>query len=165
MFSRIQLFATPGTVVHQAPLCMEFSRQEHWTGLPFPTPSDLSDPGIEPSSLASPALACGFFITATSWEALGHKNWFKIDHGSKLRWCTSYCFCLELQGSFLHALIFLCEGKETYNLRWLEPMNLVQWWTWCQISVTYKSTSWEMGIQKGYSKAKQALITIYQMPQ
>ena len=41
---------TPWTVVHQAPLCMGFSRQEYWNGLPFPPPGDLPDPGIEPGS-------------------------------------------------------------------------------------------------------------------
>ena len=48
---------------------MEFSRQEHWSGLPFPTPGDLPDPWIEPSSLVSPALAGGFFTTSAPWEA------------------------------------------------------------------------------------------------
>ena len=48
--SRIQLFATLGTVARQAPLSMEFSRQEYWIGLPFPFPGDLSDPGIKPRS-------------------------------------------------------------------------------------------------------------------
>ena len=43
---------------------MGFSRQEYWSGLPFPTPGDLPDPGIEPVSLLSPALAGGFFTTA-----------------------------------------------------------------------------------------------------
>ena len=47
----------------QAPLFMEFSRQEYWSGLLFPTPGDLSDPGIETASPESPALAGGFFIT------------------------------------------------------------------------------------------------------
>ena len=41
---------TPGTVAHQAPLSMGFSRQEYWGGLPFPSPGDLPDPGIEPTS-------------------------------------------------------------------------------------------------------------------
>ena len=41
-------FVTPWTVPSQAPLSMEFSRQEYWSGLPFPTPGDLPDPGIEP---------------------------------------------------------------------------------------------------------------------
>ena len=48
--SHVQLFAPPWTVAHQAPLSMEFSRQEYWSGLPFPSPGDLSDPGIEPGS-------------------------------------------------------------------------------------------------------------------
>ena len=50
--SPIQLFATPWTVAYQAPLSMEFSRQEYWSGLPFPSPWDLPDPGIEPRSPA-----------------------------------------------------------------------------------------------------------------
>ena len=50
--SRIRLFATPWTVAYQAPLSMEFSRQEYWSGLPFPPPGYLPDPGIEPRSPA-----------------------------------------------------------------------------------------------------------------
>ena len=45
-FSRVQLFMTPWTAAHQAPLSMEFSRQEHWRGLPCPPPGDVLDPGI-----------------------------------------------------------------------------------------------------------------------
>ena len=48
---------------------MEFSRQEYWSGLPFPLPGDLPDPGIEPKSLKSPALPGGFFTTGATWEA------------------------------------------------------------------------------------------------
>ena len=59
--SHIQLFVTQWTVAHQAPLSMEFSRQECWSGLPFPPPRDLLDPGIEPISPASPDLSGGFF--------------------------------------------------------------------------------------------------------
>ena len=55
MFSPVQLFATPWTVVHQAPLSMGFSRQEYWNGWPFPSPGDLPDPGIEPTSAVSKA--------------------------------------------------------------------------------------------------------------
>ena len=68
--SRVQLFATPWTVAHQAPPSMGFSRQEYWSGLPFPTPGELSDPGMEPTSLASPALAGGFFTTEPSGQPL-----------------------------------------------------------------------------------------------
>ena len=51
---------TPCTVAHQAPLSVEFSRQEHWSGLPFPPPEDLPDPGMEP---ASPALQADALLT------------------------------------------------------------------------------------------------------
>ena len=51
-------------VVHQAPLSMKFSRQEYWTGFPFPTPGDLLNPEIQSMSPASPALGGRFFITA-----------------------------------------------------------------------------------------------------
>ena len=57
------LFATPWTVACQAPPSMDLSRQESWSGLPFPTPGDLPDPGIHLTSLASPVLAGGFFTT------------------------------------------------------------------------------------------------------
>ena len=50
--SRVRLFATPWTVTYQAPPSMEFSRQEYWSGSPFPAPGDLPDPGIEPGSPA-----------------------------------------------------------------------------------------------------------------
>ena len=67
--SRVLLFATPWSVAHQAPLSMEFSRQEDWSGWPCPPPGDLPDPGIEPVALMSPALAGGFFTTSTTREA------------------------------------------------------------------------------------------------
>ena len=69
-FSYVQLSATLWTVAGQASLSMGFSRQEYWSGLPFPTPGDLPDPGIEPVSLSSPALAGGFFTSSAAYEAL-----------------------------------------------------------------------------------------------
>ena len=59
-FSYVQLCATPWTAALQAPLSMGFSKQENWSGLPFPSLGDHFNPGIEP---ASPALAGGFFTT------------------------------------------------------------------------------------------------------
>ena len=56
-------------VAHQAPLYMEFPRQEYWSELPFPSPGDLPNPVMELMSLASPALAGGFFTTSATWEA------------------------------------------------------------------------------------------------
>ena len=67
--SHVWLFVTPWTVAQQAPLSMGFFRQEYWSGLPFSPPWDLPDPGIKLASPVSPALAGGFFITTTTWEA------------------------------------------------------------------------------------------------
>ena len=61
--SRVRPFATPWTVARQAPLSVGFSRQEHCSGLPRPPPGDPPDPGMEPVSPASPAVAAGFFTT------------------------------------------------------------------------------------------------------
>ena len=74
-FSRGRLFVTLWTVTHQAPLSMGFSRQGYWSGLPFPSPGDLPNPGIEPVSLVSPALAGGFLTTSAPWglEGTDHK--------------------------------------------------------------------------------------------
>ena len=68
--SPVWLFVTLWTVARQAPLSTGFSRQEYWSGLPSPPPGDLMDPGIEPSSFTSPALAGRFFFFTTSacWE-------------------------------------------------------------------------------------------------
>ena len=82
--SRVQLFATPWTVTYQASPSMGFSRQEYWSGLPFPSPGDVPDPGIEPVSpvlqadaltsepqgslvnfLASPKINCYTFFTCS----------------------------------------------------------------------------------------------------
>ena len=59
---------TPWTVACQALLSMGFSRQEHWSGLPCPSPGALPNPGIKPMPLKSPALAGGFFTTSATWE-------------------------------------------------------------------------------------------------
>ena len=68
--SHVRLFATPWTIAHQVPLTMGFSRQEYWSGLPFPTPGDLLDPGFKPTSLSSPALTCRLFTTAPPGKPL-----------------------------------------------------------------------------------------------
>ena len=95
--SRVQLFSTPWTVAHQAPPSMGFSRQEYWSGLPFPSPGDLSNPGIEPrfpalqaDALTSeppgePWLSCLRLSCMRSMEVKGiiwshHAAWRKL-HG------------------------------------------------------------------------------------
>ena len=70
--SHVQLFATLWTIACQVPLSMEFFRQVYWSGLLFPPPGGLPDPGIESASLASPVLAGRFFTTAPPGK---HKGW------------------------------------------------------------------------------------------
>ena len=69
--SCVWLFVTPWTLAYQILLSMEFSRQEYWSGLPFPPPGGLPNSGLEPSSLVSPALAGGFFISVPPGKPQG----------------------------------------------------------------------------------------------
>ena len=68
-FSHVWLFTTLWTVACRDPPSMGLSRQEYWSELPGPPPGDLPNPGIQPASLKSPALAGGFFTTIATWEA------------------------------------------------------------------------------------------------
>ena len=75
--SRVQLFATPWTTVRQAPLFMGFFRQEYWSGLPFPPPGDLPDPGIQPQGSTSPAwqadsLPLSHLVSPMTWLYLNY---------------------------------------------------------------------------------------------
>ena len=76
LLSCVQIHAAPWTAACQAPLSMEFPRQEYWSGLPFPPPGDLPDSGVEPMSLVSSVLAGGFFTISTTWE--DHANYMSI---------------------------------------------------------------------------------------
>ena len=62
-FSHICLFAALWTITSQAPLSMRFSRQEYWSGLLYPPPGDIPDPGMEPTSPMSPTFTDGFFLS------------------------------------------------------------------------------------------------------
>ena len=88
--SRVQLFATPWTVAFQTPQSMEFSRQEYWGGLPFPSPGDLPDPGIKPRS---PALQ----VDALPSEPPGKPYGFHImdQIQEDYRWVNSASYLLE----------------------------------------------------------------------
>ena len=74
ILSLVQLFSPPWTVAHQTPLSMGFPRQVYRSGLPFPTPEDLPDPGIEPVSFGSPALAGRFFTPFRDMNTLIYKR-------------------------------------------------------------------------------------------
>ena len=79
LLSCVRLLEPSWTVACQAPLFTEFSRQEYWNGLPFPNPGDLPDPGVEPASLVSPALADRFFTTI-AMNIKGYKVYKNINH-------------------------------------------------------------------------------------
>ena len=87
----VPLFVSLWTVACRAPLSVEFSRQESESWLPFPSPGDLPNPGIEPMSLVSPALAGGFFTSWATREALCHQ-------GSPLR---KFCWNLKSLSSLV----------------------------------------------------------------
>ena len=74
-------------VAHQTPLSIEFSRQEYWSGLPFPTPEDLPDPGLEPRS---PALQANSVLSEPPGKPLDkmHKQYFKSEM------CLGWCVCI-----------------------------------------------------------------------
>ena len=100
-FSHIQLFSILRTVAQQAPLSIGFSRQEYWSGLSFPSPGDLSDPGNEPASLMPPALTGRFFITSATWEA--HLGSSDRHFGSRMRNTSGvalFCPSLTVQSKF-----------------------------------------------------------------
>ena len=84
VLSCVRLFATPWTVARQAPLSLEFSRQEYWSGLPFPSPGNLlDDAGMKPGS---PALAGGFFTTSASWEKKVIAPKFSFLYATRRKW-------------------------------------------------------------------------------
>ena len=100
-FSHVRLCATPWTVARQAPLSIGVSRQEYWSGLPFPPSEDLPNPGIEP---ASPVLADVFFTTNASWEVLmalevegGVSGFPKLRPWNSLNWLNSFPLGQERQ--------------------------------------------------------------------
>ena len=85
LLSCVWFFATPWTIARQAPLFMEFSRREYWSGLPCPSPGELLDSGIKPVSPPSPALAGGFFTTEPSGKPHRYKHTLICSSGFQWR--------------------------------------------------------------------------------
>ena len=79
MLSYVWLFETQWTITCQAPLSMEFPRQECWSGLPFPSPGDLPNPGMEPTFLVAPVLVSGFLTTCATWEAPNFVKYIEVN--------------------------------------------------------------------------------------
>ena len=98
MLSCVQLLVTLWTVAHQSP-STGFFRQEYWSGLPFPSPGDLPDPGIESKSLVSPALQMDSLPTKPS----GKPNAYPCEHAQS---CSTFCEPMDCSwpGSSIHGV-------------------------------------------------------------
>ena len=134
----------PWAVPHETPLTMEFSRQEYLSGVPFSTPGDISNLGIEPTSLASSALAGGFFTTVPP----GKPQWVK--GGGESRWnlqwiarrseaqVTIYTGDWPLKwagvGVSLGGLIWCCL-QVVSELSWIVGHPPIWWWKSCLVGL------------------------------
>ena len=107
--SYVQFFVTLWTVAHQAPLSVEFSSQECWSGLPYPAPRDLPKPGTEPASVVFPELAGGFFTTSTTGKHfLAYQNKFFFHKYTHSYLQTSGMLkCLHAHEPVTHSFLFL----------------------------------------------------------
>ena len=99
--SHVQLFATTWIVARQASLSIRFSRQEYWSGLPFPSPGDLPDLGIEHVSLASPALAGVFFTSEPPGKPQNSTCILQIQVITKAKLLIFFMFYTEMSFFYL----------------------------------------------------------------
>ena len=127
-FKCVQLLASPWTAAHQAPLSMGFSRQEHWSGLPFPTPGDLPDPGIKSMSLMPPAVAGGFFTTSMTLEVLIIDKY----HPTTLFLIVLSLFCVSF-------FLLLCFLPREVPLAFAVKQT---WWCWILLTFSCLESFW-----------------------
>ena len=125
VLSHVWLFVTPWTVAHQAPLLQGFPNQDYWSGLPFPPPGDLPDPGLEPVSPVSPALADRFFTTGPPGKPPESYAWQVVWVGLHFSSCNP------------HAQRELCSGHVSpgrscpaLTAAWRVPAHLVRCAYW-----------------------------------
>ena len=137
MLSSLQLFMTLWTVTHQTPLSVGFSMQEYWSGLPFPPPGDLPDPGFKPTSSVFPVLQVDSLPLSHQGKlSLGMcSNSCPLSHGCCLTISSSaapFFFCLQslpASGSFLISWLFTSSGQsiEASALATILPKNIQGW--------------------------------------
>ena len=111
LLGHVQLFATPWTVAHQAPLSMGFFRQEYWSGFPFPSPGDLPDPGVESTS---PVSAGGFFTTVPPG-----KSSIYIQFSSVAQSCPTLCNAMNHSSQ---ASLSITNSQSSLKLRSIESV-------------------------------------------
>ena len=145
--SHVRLSVTLRTVARQAPLSMGFSRQEYRSRLPCPPPGDLPDPGIEPASLMSPALADRFFTTRTIWEAQSTNPSQPLRPNSIL---VKIPLCGETRVKFLIHETLWCARNVTVKKRkatadWWASRG-VEWGDWpCRRGQRWVASGWRVG--------------------
>ena len=129
----VQFSATPWTVAHQASLSMKCSKQEYWSGLPFPIPGDFPNPRIEPVSLASPALAGG--SPAPSGKPTVRDRGGKMIHPKVV--CDTKAKGREVQGAGVSSANYCKKAEEdeywmptkaNLHIKWMELE--AQTWPW-----------------------------------
>ena len=145
--SCVWLFATPWTVAHQASLSIGFSRQESWSGLPFPSPGDLPNPGIEAASLMSPACIGRWVLYHwATWEALQPFTQREIT-SLRLKIAPLQCH-QEGHGKPL------CRVRYRFSLNSILTLSTVSVWTWVWVDsgswwwTGRPGVLWFMGLQR-----------------
>ena len=134
-FSHVQLFATPWTVACQAPLSKEFSRKEYWNGLPFPSPGDLSNPGIEPMSLMSPHWQVGSLPLAPPGKPQMRMLLLLLSHFSRVRLCaTPWTAAHQAPPS-----LGFSRQEHWSGMPFPSPMHESEKWKWSRSVVSYSS--------------------------
>ena len=137
-FIHVQFFTTLWSIAHQAPLSMGFSRQEYWSGLPFPLLGDFPNPGVESKPLISPALAGRFFTTGGTWEALQLFSRTCSPSRSSFFYNRFSCVLHFFPPAFSAlSLLYICLGYI-----WLPPVLILR--SFCFFS-SLQSTGWRQG--------------------
>ena len=148
VLSHTQLSAGPRTVVRQTPLSMGLSRHEYWSGLPFPTPRDLPNPGMETVSLVSPALTGAFFTTSTTWKVHQYCE-SSLSAKTNPHWCPQGVQNASLGWSISSCFVFCCLEANYGTIILVQHFHLMKWaWggTECDIAwgCIQRVAGWEL---------------------
>ena len=124
MLTCVWLFVTLWTVAQRAPLSMELSWQEYWSGMSSPPPGDLADPGIKPKSLVSPALAGRFFNMDTIWvKEESEKTGLKLSIQKTKIMASEPITSWQIDGEKMETVTDFILGLQNHCVWWLQPWN------------------------------------------
>ena len=124
MLTCVWLFVTLWTVAQRAPLSMELSWQEYWSGMSSPPPADLADPGIKPKSLVSPALAGRFFNMDTIWvKEESEKTGLKLSIQKTKIMASEPITSWQIDGEKMETVTDFILGLQNHCVWWLQPWN------------------------------------------